>query len=164
MKHIGIFAVLAALLLTTSCGLSARTPQEEQQDAALVQQILDSRSYEISIDYMTPLRGPGRSVSGYYSIVIEGDTIQSCLPYFGQARSVPYGGGDGLNFKADIQKYTDKGMKGDRRTIVINVENEGDKLVYTLTVFDNGTTDVRVDCRNRDDISYRGTLRLTESE
>ena len=70
--------------------------------------------------------------------------------------------GGGLNFEAPIKEYTDQGRKKDRHIIVIDVANSGDVLRYFITVFDNGQTDINVSSRNRDDISYRGTLRFQD--
>ena len=163
MNHFKRFAVFA-LFLAVACGSLNRTPQEEQEEARLVQEKLDARNYRIDIDYMIPLREGSRPVNGSYSITVDGDTIDSHIPYIGQARNVPYGGGKGLTFKAEIEKYTDGGMRGDRRTLVLQMDNGEDKLVYTFVIFDNGAADVNVHSRNRDNISYRGTLRLIENE
>ncbi|MBO4360004.1 MAG: DUF4251 domain-containing protein [Eubacteriaceae bacterium] len=131
----------------------------EEVKARAVQEMLDERSYQIDINYMIPLRASPRAVS-LYSVIVDGSTIDSHLPYIGDARSVPYGGGKGLTFKEDIQSYTDKGWEKGCRTILINVKNEEDTYVYTLEVFENGDAAIHVSSQNRDNISYRGALDL----
>lgn len=152
MKAYSIFTVIA-LAIFVGCGAVRQTPQERQD----IQKALDNRSYQIDINYMIPMRGMSKSVSGY-SLTVEGDSIDSQLPYIGQAQSIPYGGGKGLSFQADINSYTDKGLEKDCRTIVIDVRNDEDHYVYTLDIFDSGDASVSVRCDNRDDISYRGSL------
>lgn len=68
------------------------------------------------MDYMIPLRGGGKSVSTYY-IKVSADSLDSYLPYFGQARHIPYGGGKGLNFQEKIDTYSDTGATSERRSV-----------------------------------------------
>ena len=152
----------AVLLLLTACGVAGQTSAQKQAErqrvAQMVQESIDARQFTIDINYMIPLRGRSRAVNSF-SVKVDGDWLDSNLPYFGQAQSVPYGGGKGLTFKEEIAEYTDSGLVEEKRTLVLTVKNEEDTYVYTFTIFDNGSTDLRVHCRNRDDISYRGELR-----
>lgn len=153
-----------ALAIVSACGVSQQTAQrrvaEQNKVTQTVRQKLDGRAYQIDINYMVPLRGGAKAVSNY-SVAVDESTIDSHLPYVGEARSVPYGGGKGLTFKDKIESYTDSGWVKDKRTIVVKVKNEEDSYIYTLEVFDNGTASVRVSSRNRDEISYMGRL-ITE--
>ncbi|MBO6096972.1 MAG: DUF4251 domain-containing protein [Bacteroidales bacterium] len=150
-----------ALAIVSACGVSQQTAQrrvaEQNKVTQTVRQKLDGRAYQIDINYMVPLRGGAKAVSNY-SVSVDESTIDSHLPYVGEARSVPYGGGKGLTFKDKIESYTDSGWVKDKRTIVVKVKNEEDSYIYTLEVFDNGTASVRVSSRNRDEISYMGRL------
>ena len=161
MKRFQVVIAFLALLLATGCGTARQTSSDAQQDTRLVQQKLDSRSFTIDINYMIPLRGPARSVTSY-SVTLDGTSLNSHLPYFGEARNVPYGGGNGLSFKDDIDEYSDSGWQKDNRTIVLSVKTEEDTFVFSINVFTNGTATINVHSRNRDDIIYRGNLRLEE--
>lgn len=167
MKHGMITALVLAVLALTACGTTRQTAQEKRAEqeriAQSVRKVLDERSFQIDIDYMIPQRGGAQSVSAY-SITVKGDTIDSHLPYRGEAWSIPYGGGSGLSFQGKIEKYTDNGFQKDRRNITINVRNQEDAYVYTMDIFDNGSADIHVHCQNRDDISYHGTLSLKAPE
>ena len=46
----------------------------------------------------------------------------------------------------------------------MQVKTQEDIFVYSITVFDNGSADINVNCHNRDDISYRGNLRTRDAE
>ena len=150
-----------AVAVLAGCGISKQTPQEksaeEARTAQAIQQMLQERSFQIDVYYMIPLRGGSKSVNSY-SITVDGSTINSHLPYVGDARSIPYGGGKGLTFKDDIDSYVDKGVKKDCHTIVIKVKNEEDTYVYTLGIYDNGEVSINVNSRNRDNISYLGRI------
>ena len=75
-----------------------------------------------------------------------------------------YGGGKVLTFKDDIDKYEDSGWNKGRREVVLSTNNDEDTVVFTFTVYDDGHTDVHVHCRNREDISYRGTFSTREED
>lgn len=165
---IGLFASMAAFLLLASCGTSSMTPlqkkAQEQKVANSVWEQLDAKSFTIDVDYMNPLRGGGKALNTPYSITVDGNTIDSHLPYVGEAQNIPYGGGKGLTFKDEILEYKDGGLQKDRRIITLTTNNGEDKLTYTITVFDNGKADIHVNSRTRDDIGYIGSLVLDEKE
>ena len=106
---------------------------------------------------MHPLRGATRQVNGF-SLKIDGDKIFSNLPYFGVAYNVPYGGGKGLNFTAEISDYIDTVPKADCRQIILSTYNGEDTFVYTITVYTNGRANIDVRSRNRDPMSYYGNM------
>ena len=164
MKPYTIILAISVLLLSSGCGALRQTPEERQRTTELISQRLDGRDYRIDIDYMTPRRGGGKAVSGGYSVRVEGTIVDSHLPYAGVAYSVPYGGGKVLTFKDDIDKYEDSGWNKGRREVVLSTNNGEDTVVFTFTVYDDGHTDVHVHCRNREDISYRGTFSTREED
>ena len=151
-------SILLVLSLASGCASLKQTPEEKARIAQLVNQRLDEHRYQINIDYMTPRRGSGKAVSYSYTLTVDGTVVDSHLPYAGVAYDVPYGGGKVLTFKDDIDEYADSGWRKDRRTIAFSTNNEEDIIVYTLTVYENGRVYIDVHCRNREDISYRGTL------
>ena len=154
--------IVSALLVAVGCGTMGQTPEERQAEARQVQELLDGRAYVIDINYMIPLRGPGRALTSPYSITIDGTVIYSHLPYTGVVYNVPYGGGKVLNFKDDIDEYADNGYQDGRRTIVLSTNNDEDILIYTISVSDDGRADVHVRCKNRENISFRGMLNPDE--
>lgn len=82
----------------------------------------------------------------------------SYLPYFGRAYSVPYGGGKGLNFIGIMNYYEPRQGKKNEIIVEIGVENEEDTYVYSLSIFDNGNTDINVHSRNRELIMFSGVM------
>jgi hypothetical protein len=80
------------------------------------------------------------------------------LPYFGRAYNVPYGGGKGLSFSAPIGNYKEYQQKNDLRQIEINLTNDEDTYIYYIKVFDNGSSSIDVQSRQRESISYSGEI------
>ena len=156
--NINVLLLAAAALLIAGCGTLKQTPEEKERIAQTVDQRLNDRQYRIDIEYMNPRRGSGQAVTSSYSIKVDGSALDSHLPYVGVAYNVPYGGGKVLTFTDQIDEYIDKGWEKNRREIVFSTNNDEDVIIYSITVYDNGRAYVDVRPRNRDDISYRGTL------
>ena len=155
-KAIAIVLSAAALLL---CGCSSlrMTPEEKARMVEQIQANLDNRTFEIDVDHMNPYRGPSQHVSNY-SLKVDGDNLISHLPYVGGAWNLPYGGGKGLTFESKISDYIETYPKPDRRQIMLATNNGEDFLVYTITVFDEGKATIDLRTRNREPITYYGTV------
>lgn len=150
----------AMLLVAAGCGVLQMTPGEKAQIAQAVQDSLDNRSFRINVDRMLPLRGPSRMLNGGWFLRIKEDRFDSHLPYFGVAYSLPYGGGDGLNFQEKILAYQEGQVRPDAREIAVQVKHEQDHLRYVIQVFDNGKCDVQVSSRNRETIRFMGEIHV----
>ena len=104
------------------------------------------------------MSGSSRSISYGYSVEVRNDSLFSNLPYFGKAYQVPYGGGKGLIFDASITHYQESQKKNGSRQIDVEVKNEEDTYDYHMTVFDNGSSSINVQAREREGISYSGEM------
>lgn len=162
MKRVIYLSVLfaSALILWSSCATSEEKAAQMAELSANVTNALNSRDYKIAIDRMYPMRGSSRHVSYGYSVEVRNDTLISYLPYFGRAYNVPYGGGKGLNFSAPIGSYQEFLKRNGQRHIEIGVTNDEDTYFYTIEVFDNGSSSVDVRARQRERISYSGSVEL----
>lgn len=155
--------LLTVCLVVAACSSSRLTPQEkalikQQQAQYVINSITDSH-FVIQVDRVTPRRGMGHALSYGYSLVVNGDTIISHLPYFGQAYSLPFNGGAGLNFEAkidDIQAVRNNKKAFNR--IEITTHNSEDTFLYIVEVFDNGKAHIEVRSRRRETISFDGYL------
>lgn len=162
-NHISLFLLAAAVLLFAGCGVLGLSSEEKKAEEArveeLVRQGLEARRFTIAVDHMYPVRGSSRYVgSERYSLTVDGAEVRSHLPYIGEAYQVPYGKSKVLNFDDQIEEYIDSVDARGRRIIVFSTDNDEDYIVYTLTVFENGQTDILVRCKNRQQISYRGHI------
>jgi hypothetical protein len=147
--------IAAASLMAAGCGIAV----EDAHLADRVRQDLDSQRFTLAIEHMYPTRGAARYVGGdSYTLKVDGDKVRSHLPYVGTAYQVPYGGGKVLNFEDDIEEYHDGFDERGRRIIAFTTDNGEDFIIFTLTIFENGRTDLLVRSKNREQISYRGRI------
>ena len=162
MKKVLVSMVLAcsAWLMLSGCSSQEERAARAAEQTAKVTAALKARNYKISIDRMFPMKGSSKSVSYGYSVEVRNDSLISYLPYIGGAYNVPYGGGKGLNFSERISSYKESQKNNGQRQIEINVMNEEDTYVYTLKVYDNGSSSIDVQSRQRDHISYSGQMEV----
>lgn len=157
----GVSLLLLGCLLLTSCGMTGETREEraarQVREAQYVREALQAGDFKIDITQMIPMRMTSRPVS-VYSVRLHEGTLYSHLPYVGRAWDVPYGGGHALNFDAEIQSYDVYSDQDGAYTVRIVVKTDEDTHVYTFRIFDNGSTSLVVQSRNREPISFSGNV------
>lgn len=160
MKKYLLSMVLAflALVMLSGCATSEERAARAAELKKKVTNALTERNYKIAVDRMYPPRGSSKSVSYGYSVEVRNDSLISYLPYFGRAYNVPYGGGKGLNFSERINNYKESLEKNGKRHIEIGLKNEEDTYLYTIEVFDNGSSSIDVQSRQRESISFSGDM------
>ncbi len=154
-----IFIAVIAIVLS-SCGTTDGLTKAERQAQVTrqVQEGLDTRHYTIAVDWMKPLGGMPRHVSSNYELKVNGDEVDSYLPYTGEAYRLPYGGGKGLNFKGTISHYNITYPTSNRSHIEFTVTNEEDSYLFRIDVFNNGKAIIDIIARDRDAISFDGEM------
>ena len=113
---------------------------------------------------IVPMRGRSIPLTSSYSLEIRNDSVISYLPYYGRAYSIPYGGGDGLNFKAVLKEYSMEMDKKGNAVIEFIARNPEDRYEYRVKVFPNGSASIDVNMQNRQSISFQGELYIKEEK
>lgn len=154
-----MMTVLVAVLLQ-ACGTTDGLTNAERQAVITrqVQEGLDTRHYTIAVDWMKPLGGMARHVTSNYELKVNGDEVDSYLPYVGEAYRLPYGGGKGLNFKGKIEDYTITYLTSNRSHIEFRVTNDEDTYYFRIDVFNNGKSIIDIIAQERDAISFDGEM------
>ena len=161
MKAFNLLAVMmmaVTLGFISSCASSNAVLKSERAQA--VKKQIESRQYTIEVNRVIPMGGRARELTPTYALSIKGDTINSYLPYFGVAYSVPYGGGQGLIFEASITDYSVNFDAKGTADISIRTRSKEDNYVYQIKIFENGNTTIHVTPNNRQAISYYGNVKL----
>lgn len=155
-----ILMLLLALLVGLPT-LSAQTKKEKkEQKKEAVKKLIVSENYKIDVRTALPMRGRSIPLSSPYSLEIRNDSVISYLPYFGRAYSIPYGGGDGLNFRAPLKEYSMEMDKKGNAVIKFTARNPEDRYEYRAKVYSNGSASIDVNMTNRQSISFQGDLLL----
>jgi hypothetical protein len=148
------------MVLLSSCGTGngLTKVEREAQVTRQVQEGLDTRHYTIAVDWMKPLGGMPRHVSSNYELKVNGDEVDSYLPYVGEAYRLPYGGGKGLNFKGKIEKYSINYPTSNRSHIEFSANSGEDVYYFRIDVFNNGKSIIDIIAQDRDAISFDGEM------
>lgn len=157
-----IFILLLALLagIPTLSAQSKKEKKEQKKEA--VKKLIASENYKIDVQTALPMRGRSIPLTSPYSLEIRNDSVISYLPYFGRAYSIPYGGGDGLNFRAPLKEYSMEMDKKGNAVIKFIARNPEDRFEFRAKVYSNGSTSIDVNMQNRQSISFQGELDMKD--
>ena len=150
--------ILTSLLLVslTACHTGSRLTEEEI--ARQVRTSIEERHFTIAVDWMRPYGGMPQHVNSNYELKINDDELDSYLPYVGEAYHVPYGGGKGLNFKAQIRNYSVTFAGNNGYIDECDVPNDEDVFYYRINIFNSGKAIIDVWARDRNPISFQGEM------
>lgn len=166
MKRI-LITLMAAALLFQGCGVLNESREDRlarlEREAQMVRDGVENGDFKVDIDRMIPLRGGSRHVDNY-SVKVKDGHIVSYLPYFGRAWDLPYGGGHGLNFEADIQESEVYREADGSYTVRLLIKTDEDTHVYTFQIFTNGSTSLLVQSKNREPINFNGDFSFEEED
>ena len=162
MKTIRIIFSLLLITAMSMPTLSAQTKKEKKElKKQAVEKLVTSGKYKINVNRALPARGRSVTLTSPYSVEIRNDSVISYLPYYGRAYSIPYGGGEGLNFKAPLTDYKLEWDKKETAKIKFSARSE-ERFDFSIDVFSNGSSSIFVNMQNRQSISFQGELDMPE--
>ena len=162
MKTIRIIFSLLLITAMSMPTLSAQTKKEKKElKKQAVEKLVTSGKYKINVNRALPARGRSVTLTSPYSVEIRNDSVISYLPYYGRAYSIPYGGGEGLNFKAPLTDYKLEWDKKETAKIKFSARSE-EEFDFSIDVFSNGSSTIFVNMQNRQSISFQGELDMPE--
>ena len=156
MKKFIFILTSLLLVLLTACHIGSRLTEEEM--ARQVRTSIEERHFTIAVDCMRPYGGMPQHVNSNYELKINDDELDSYLPYVGEAYHVPYGGGKGLNFKAQIRNYSATFAGNNGYIVECDVPNDEDVFYYRINIFNSGKAIIDVWARDRNPISFQGEM------
>lgn len=133
------------------------TKKERKQVAVLG--AIAMKQWHVDISSMNTMRYGSRTVTSDFFLELRGDTLQSYLPYLGNAYTSTLASTVGLNFEEPVLSYKESKPTSNKFTqIDIDVRTREDSYRYAIEIYDNGQAYIRVQSVNRDPISYDGTI------
>lgn len=157
MKKIFLFILMSFAAIPA---FSQTRAERKAAEAEAVMRMISDTTYTINVTSALPMGWKTVHLSTYYSLEVAKDTVISCLPYFGRAYSIPYGGGKGLVFDGYAEDYTVSDGKDGSKEIEFTAMNEEDNYTFGITVFPNGSAHINVNSNKRQPISYMGRVSL----
>ncbi|MCF0177746.1 MAG: DUF4251 domain-containing protein [Bacteroidales bacterium] len=157
-KIVLLLASVAMLFGIVGCGSIERTPEERaeaKQNMSDIKAALKDKNFTITADFIIPLRGGSSAITGGYHITVNGDELMSDLPYYGEAWSLPYGGGHGLHFTSDIEKMKYRRVS-DHYEINLKARDTEGTFDYFITIYDTGRAEIQVESTFFDTVRYTG--------
>lgn len=156
MKRI-VFCLVTMAMMITGCATQQERAERKAQMQQAVTEAIASKRLHIDIKSMNTLRYGVKTVTPDFFLELRGDTLQSYLPYLGQAQTAPMTSPSiGLNFEERIHNYLVSKLKVGRTQIELDVKTEEDSYHYFIDVYDTGDTYIYVKPLNRDPISFDG--------
>ena len=160
-----ILAFVFAAVLLASCGSAYRMTQAEREAlAADVAWSVDNQDMIIDITAIYPFRGPMIHTAREYSIVMHDGVIRTRLPFFGESRtSVVYGVDESSIVLEDepVEELVIDRSKVERKgeyQIYFQARRRQTTHYFTLSIFDNGSCDIRVTTPGKTPMHYTGEL------
>lgn len=160
-KTIFIGALLLMIVSVGCASLPERSAKKEIEKK-MVRENIEKQEYTLDIINVQPLSGRNIHISQEYYLRIKSDSVYSYLPYFGRAYSVPYGGGEGLVFNAEMKNYhVDFNKKGETKITFHAATSEG-TYRFQIEIFTNGNCGIFVQPNNKQGINYTGQMSLNK--
>lgn len=160
---------LALLLLATPAINAQKLSRKEQkqQQKQQVEKLIESGTFTFEAQSAQPSVGRMITLTGTdYTLQLNGDSIDSYLPYYGRAYVAPLGRDEGgIKFKTLMESC--KKTYNERKRLYqydISVVGEYDKYNIMLRVGDTGHANLLINCNNRSSINFSGIIRLDTEE
>lgn len=164
-KKLLLWAGWCLALSAIPVSLSAQSKTEKKQERAqMVKERMEAKDFEIEVRSALTQGGHSIQLSPYYSLTVRNDSVFSYLPYYGRAYSIPYGGGEGLNFEAEVLDYEQKLGKKGNYEIEFSARTREDYYTFHVDVYDNGASNIRVNMQRKQSIDFIGDLVTEEKE
>lgn len=102
--------LIVAVLFLLVAGTSGAQTREEKKEAlkTYVGEQVNGRTFKLEASMAYPMSGRSIPLTTPYGLQMKKDSVDVYLPYYGRAYQIPYGGGEGLRFKAPVENYSSK--------------------------------------------------------
>lgn len=162
MKKISVLVFVTLFLGITGFQPENKKEKKARQQLEMAQLIQGGRFRFVANSAKSNL-GNFNNLGSNYDLIFDSLNVKAFLPYFGRAYSVPYGGNGGVKFELTA-KNIDKIWNEKKKlfTIFTELSDSQDSYSIYLTAGLDGFADLKINFRNRQWISYYGTIEKIE--
>lgn len=147
---------MKSLLLLLGVCLSAVAGAQSQAD---IKALVDSQNYVFKAQTAMPLSGRVRNLTSDYDLKVTKGSVESYLPYFGQAYVAPIDPSKGgLEFTSKDFSYAVTPGKKEGWTVTIKPKDYKDVQQMILSISSAGYATLQVIPTNRQTISFNGVI------
>lgn len=165
MSKFRLIWFLGIALLLGGQSLFAQSKKEKKEEKALeVKEMIEGGRFTVDVNRAVPMSGRAVNLTSSYSLELKGDSVVSFLPYYGRAYTAPYGGGNTMDFKATVSEYDLSYDKKGAATLKFRTRTDNDTYAFSINVFPNGASTIRVTPVNKQGITYYGELAVKKKE
>jgi len=154
--------MITGLVLMTQLHAYAQDDKKEKDiaNSEAVKSMVESKRYVFEADKASPMKGGIKHLDPGYTLTITPETIISDLPFFGQVNQPSMNPSDsGYKFSSTDFEYTTANRKKGGWDIKIKIKDVKYSPQVSLTIFENGSTSVRISSNDRDSISFDGEIK-----
>ena len=168
MKKLLIILILLIPLVSVNAqetkSRKEKRAEKEMQKKEEIKKLIDDRSFIFNASHALPMGGSSINLNYYFNVKIDGDSIQSYLPFYGVAYTAEYGSRNSpLDFGTSIEDYSVEKDKNGYQ-IQFDVKNGNDYLNYTFRISELGFASLNVTSTNRQSISFTGKIEPVEND
>jgi hypothetical protein len=168
MKKLLIILILLIPLVSVNAqetkSRKEKRAEKEMQKKEEIKKLIDDRSFIFYSCPAFPMGGSSINLNYYFNVKIDGDSIQSYLPFYGVAYTAEYGSRNSpLDFGTSIEDYSVEKDKNGYQ-IQFDVKNGNDYLNYTFRISELGFASLNVTSTNRQSISFTGKIEPVEND
>ncbi len=140
-------------------GASAQDVNTDGSKEMGFKKMVDEKSFVFVAQSASPMKGGLRTLSPEYTLMVLSDSVICHLPYFGRSFNAPMNPSDaGIEFTStDFQYSVKNGKKGGWEITLIPNDVRKFSKVY-ISISAKGNSSVRVQCTDRDPISFNGYI------
>lgn len=158
-----IIKAALVLFMGVACNLQQVHAQDSKKEkesakAEAVKKITTAKTFVFHAESLTPMKGGVRHLSPGYTLKVSGDTVIADLPYFGRVYQPSLSSDGGIKFTSTKFEYSSTDRKKGGWDIVIKPKDASNVQEVSLTVFEDGSSSLRISCSDRQPITYNGFI------
>lgn len=158
MKKVLLCVVVTSFWLV-GCATQQERAEKRNEIRDAVTEAVESRQIRIDISWMNTLKYGSKSVTPDFFLELKGDTLNSYLPYMGQAYRPTFSSQpQGLNFEVPARSIQKSHPKNNKWIYEISARTNEDNYKYVVEIYDTGKATIHVSSTSRDPISFDGEL------
>lgn len=162
MKTIQLVAMVILFFSLTGFQPNDRKEKKLQKEKEMFE-LLDSGMFRFIASSARSSLGNFNNLGTNYELKFDSLNLKAYLPYYGRVYSVPYGGSEGVKFELMAEKIDGEWNKKKQLFIFrTEVSDKTDSYLMYLTTGLSGYADLKITFRNRQPISYYGTIEPLE--